>query len=294
MRQRAKAILRRARALAPFRDPEDNGNVLILGSGRSGTTWLAEQVALNSEGRIIFEPLHPQVAGKPSWAGSQSYVPPKDPCPTARAFFDPILDGRFRSVWTDRYNHRFIYQHRVIKMIRGNLMLGWFAATYPDARIALVLRRPFDVAMSQIRCGWPSSIDHLLDQPKLLEDYGDCLPEAISMARSPFELNIVQWCIENGLALRQFEKASKANTNLAVYEYEELKQDPDLFRSFLAFCGAKSDAHALRHLRKPSRAANLSDAEGRNVDTPYEPSDRERAYARQILTEFGFERFAPR
>jgi hypothetical protein len=277
--RRLRAILRRLRALLPFHDPSENPVVIVLGTGRSGTTWLAEQLAYAMRGRIIFEPLHPVANPGRDWVGYRKYMRVNDPAPEWRELFDTIVLGILRNQWTDRFNSRFIYHARVVKMIRGNLMLGWLARSYPEARIALVIRDPVDVARSQLRGNWPLEIEGFKTQPKMIEDYPILGTKLVTEAQSQFQLNVLHWAIENRVALDQLEVARAMGAKVEAFSYQVLRDDREQFRAFLIFCGAPATAAAMLHLHRPSRVSRLAPSK-------IEPSELERAFAANVAKAF--------
>ena len=60
---------------------------------------------------------------------------------TNPAYLDParaIVTGRVRSLWTDRYNRRPFPVRRLVKEVRGNLLLPWLHARFPGMPMALM------------------------------------------------------------------------------------------------------------------------------------------------------------
>lgn len=250
-----RAIPRRLRALLPFHDSANNKVVIVLGTGRSGTTWLAEQLAYAMRGRILFEPLHPAANPGRDWMLNRKYLRAGDPAPEWRTLLDAIVFGTLRNRWTDRFNSRFVYRARVVKLIRGNLILGWLARNYPEARLVLVIRDPVDVAHSQLRGGWPVEIERFTCQPEMMVDYPILRSELVTHAEGQFELNILHWAIENRVALDQLALASSQGAKAEVFAYHVLRDEPDQFRNFLAFCNAPTNDAAMRYLRRPSKVS---------------------------------------
>lgn len=267
------------RARVPFADPVENKVAIVCGTGRSGTTWLAEQLAYATFARIIFEPLHPAANKGRQWVGKRAYLRANDPAPAWRAVIDPIVHGTLRNRWTDRYNARYRYRFRVVKMIRANLMLGWLAHNYPQARIALVIRDPVDVAKSQLRGGWPIELGRFTAQAALMEDYPILNSELLAAADSQFELNVLHWAIENRVALDQLEVARARGARVEVFSYHVLRDDTDRFQAFLEFCGTPNDIDTLRHMRRPSRVSRSPQP----VDAP---TPEQRAFAVQVANAF--------
>ena len=159
--------------------------ILLLGSGRSGTTWLLDALARSNNLRTIFEPLHPtEIQGAFLFANSFY----KNGMTDLNLYnhFKKYLYERNTSLWCDcRYTHedltpqiknlvslkysyfllklykraisRFIQSYkqnnnrRIVKLIRANLMLGWLREQFPEARIVFVLRHPCAVVASKMK-----------------------------------------------------------------------------------------------------------------------------------------------
>src|SRR5205823_2027901 len=98
--------------------------VFVAGSGRSGTTWLAQLVNADNSFRVIFEPFNPRL-GVPDAAALPAYVPPEADGKALRQAFEPILLGKRGNRWTGQYNLRILSRRRLIKDIHSNLRLGW-------------------------------------------------------------------------------------------------------------------------------------------------------------------------
>ena len=116
-----------------FRD--DSGDpsraVLIAGTARSGTTWLADIIASQVSSRMMFEPFHSgevrSFGGFPRFPYRRPTVPDALLTGYARA----VLDGTIRDPWLDRHIERLFPTHRLIKEIRGNLFLAWLKNWFP-------------------------------------------------------------------------------------------------------------------------------------------------------------------
>jgi len=163
------------------------GPLLILGSGRSGTTWILDVIADAAQLRPIYEPLHP-VAVPAARELANRALGADDDVPEMSSFMDMVFSGRLRSAWTDyrvrgdrlrlgaegkldikklrmlyrtaRHlveNYRRYRGHRrragvVVKCIRANLMMPWLVRHYRP-RILFVVRHPCAVIASRLKAG---------------------------------------------------------------------------------------------------------------------------------------------
>lgn len=234
MALRASQLAFHARRLSMFclpcycdvaRCPDDV--VLVLGSGRSGTTWVADVIARLCRARIVFEPFV-MLANRKSFAVSQ-FTPesklnrnlqlylPNGQCGQEPFLnqIDMIIRGRIRTWWSEMEARPGLFCARVVKDIRANLMTGHIAARWPSLRIVYVIRDPVEVIQSQLHireAGWnfdwshDSIVSGAVKVPPELCDLAACVTP-----RSPIcERLVVRWCIETSVArntLRQHPNA---------------------------------------------------------------------------------------
>lgn len=101
--------------------------VLLVGSRRSGTTWLSETINYRNDFRKIFEPFHPLHS---SWARDvhsewAKYVDPGYVDDTLERKCTRLWSGRLRDPWTDKHNTKQIATRRMIKSVEStNLLPG--------------------------------------------------------------------------------------------------------------------------------------------------------------------------
>lgn len=295
---------------------------VIAGSGRSGTTWVLDALAVPNGLRTIFEPLHPAcVPGAAPFA--HRYVAEGDEAPDLGSFFDGVLDGRARGIWIDyrvrsdrlrprlqtlasigeaklwaarvrkvqRNRRRFRPQRSapvIVKLIRGNLLIGWLARNRP-VRIALIVRHPGAVFESKQRMAgddWDplAAVRPYLEQPRLLETL-DCERFAAGLASAaPMTQHTAAWCFENALPLRHAR-----DWGVHVVYYEQLVTDAAAWQGL-------GEALGLARLPGPELLGRASDqadplrrrdsytSVGRWIDA-IDAADRDRGQA--VLERFG-------
>jgi len=127
----------------------------------------------------IFEPFHPPLLKEhlaPGTADSGSlridhwYLNPNGCHEDWDPFLRDTLNGRIRNLWTDVDRTSFLPSHFLIKTIRAQFMIGYIVRTF-GIRTALIVRNPVDVVASRLALGWGATLDDLLAQPDLIEDY---------------------------------------------------------------------------------------------------------------------------
>ena len=132
--------------------------IVIAGSPRSGTTWLAELLNTIPRSAILWEPLFldadPQLPK--IGFGWRTYVPPDRDRPEMEAYLRRVLTGRVLNPWTlQRTSLRDVYRVKrwIVKFVRANMLLPWLTLRFPTRRPLLLVRHPCAVVASQIRNG---------------------------------------------------------------------------------------------------------------------------------------------
>lgn len=152
--------------------------ILLLGMGRSGTTWVANIINHDKSYRVLFEPFFPSLVEAAKDFEYIQYMRLDDDDETLIPGARKILSGRVRSLWVDKENKGLLYRRRIIKDIRCNLMAGWLKKQAPDMPVILIIRHPLQVACSWRRLGWGkealgsrSDFEIIISQQKLLKDF---------------------------------------------------------------------------------------------------------------------------
>ncbi len=191
----------RSRISLPLIDrSESTSTLFVAGTGRSGTTWVAELLNHNNDFRLVFEPFHPirshkrlRTKGRAfSYPGGESSYSSQVEC---------VLDGSFRSLWTDQYNSGFVYNKKLIKAIRVNLLLPWIQARYSDLPIIFVVRNPVLNSVSRLKGNWPAPLEYFDNmEVRSLHPAIDYYVKHRGNL-SEWQATVVFWCIENLIAL---------------------------------------------------------------------------------------------
>src|SRR5581483_1278886 len=227
---RLRLVPERLRAgiyLDPWHRIEDT--VLVVASGRSGSTWIAE--VINHRGEYL-EP------------GEQQH-------PLARTV-DALLAGRVRGWWTDAHNRRRLVRRRIVKEVRLTNLLPWLRARHPGLRIVYGVRDPVAVARSWLELGWGDDLDDLLSQPALLTQFPGLEQTLAHVARhgDALERHVLRWCLENAIPLR-----AHAELDLHLVVYERLRAEPEREAARLfAYLGGEAPADEAA-VRRPSATA---------------------------------------
>lgn len=208
-----RASERISRPLVGGRPP--SSAVLLVGSGRSGTTWIADAIVAAGRLQQIFEPLQPnavpearRVAGWEDgpWTLVRSrYLGPGRPHPAWNNFLDRVFRGDVRNYWTDQVRTSWFPKRYLIKMIRANLMLGFIDKAFRPP-IVLVVRHPCAVVASRLRIPWQANVDDILSQEQLVEEHLRPWVGKIERERDPVGAHAVWWAVENYIASKDLEE----------------------------------------------------------------------------------------
>ena len=241
----------------------EKSTVFVAGSGRSGTTWLADLINYRGGFRCIFEPFWAKKTDVCSMFDKRQYLRGTEIYPEHAAAASAIIKGKSRSDWTDRGNRRRVYFKRLIKEIRANLFLFWLHNRFPAMPIVFLMRHPCAVVRSKLKMGWRWDVKELLNQKDLVDDFLDPFKDILQSAAGDFEHLLLLWCVENYVPLQQFGPG-----NLFVVFYENLAAEPEreIDRIF-AWLGRKAGAEVIDLVSKPSALSREHSAirSGRNV-----------------------------
>lgn len=228
--------------------------VAVVGSARSGTTWLGDLLAAGLKARIVFEPFHPVHVPEAARFGLMPYRTPDDEDPQLLEFCRSVFSGELRGPWVDRQASRILPAGRVVKCVRANLFSAWLRARLSDVQVVVLVRHPASVVLSRMGVGWDPSmdVDALLGNERLIRHHlADDLDWARSLATEE-ERNALVWAIHHLVTFRQRDPLAGSR----VVFYEDLLADPsavltDLYRSL----GRPSARTHERRLRRPSSTA---------------------------------------
>jgi hypothetical protein len=290
---------RRAQRLIPRLIFDNDGDyrksVLLVGSGRSGTSWVPDVLNHDHRYRYIYEPFHSMhVPMARNWLPRQ-YVRPDDRDAERAALADAILSGRIRNGYADAYNKCVFVKQRLIKDTRLQLALKWIRTRYPELPIVYLMRHPCAVVNSRIQLQRDSDLARqFFGQPDLMTDFLQPFRAAMENAKDAFERHLFIWCVENYVPLRQLEPS-----DVHFVFYEDVCTDPrGVLEKLRAYLGLPFDERALERVNKPSIQARKYHGGGTSaivtgaslVDAwkKYVPAERIRG-SDEILAMFGLD-----
>jgi hypothetical protein len=239
--------------------PEDT--IFLVGSRRSGTTWLSETINYRNQYRTIFEPFHPLHSRWARVAHSEwaKFVEPDYDDPALEQQCRRLWEGRVRDPWIDKHNTKRVATRRLVKAVESTNLLPWIESRWPELKVVYVLRHPFATSESQLEVDFQddglTDLTVLRGRPRLVEGVCRTLrsPDAarhlVVHAEDPFEQHVVRWCLENRAPLAMLRPDT---THVVLYEDAVLQIGSELTR-LGQFVGQSFDDAALEAARRPSR-----------------------------------------
>lgn len=191
--------------------------VVLYSSGRSGSTWLSDLLHSLPRTRLVFEPFHPRHGVQELASYRYRYLDPNSAEPVLEQAYAGVLTGVRTTRWVEQLNNPacFLYDRRIVKLVRANLLFPWLASRYPEHRNVLLLRHPAAVVVSQVKNGWELSSQRIRDQQALLERPGIRALDRFGWPASGFLGNLLFWAAENRVAM---DHAMQSNTLVVFYE----------------------------------------------------------------------------
>lgn len=251
--ERAVTLARRAGRLLPRvyfdRDGDYRNTVLLVGSGRSGTSWVPDVINHDHSYRYLYEPFHSKhVYEARHWLPRQ-YVRVDDDDPRRVDLATRIFTGKLRNGYADAYNRCVVVQRRLVKDTRLQLALGWIRKRFAGMPMIYLMRHPCAVVNSRLQLGRDSDLERMFfSQPELMADHLEPLRAEMERAKDDFERHMFIWCVENYVPMRQLHAA-----DVHLIFYENVCENPQAELDRLAaYLGAAFDERAMRNVTKPS------------------------------------------
>ncbi|HEY8082573.1 MAG TPA: hypothetical protein VIE64_03310 [Solirubrobacterales bacterium] len=230
---------------------------LVLGSGRSGTTWLAESIARQHRSRLLFEPFHPQLGAIRE--GARLFLDPTENPSVFERSVRRILSGRVRGAYIDEIRIARLPRGRIVKDVHAANLLPWLRTNHPAVPVVYVVRHPIAASLSRLRSDTFYGIGDYLATPPGREDAEDSpvaawlpLYDTYRDHPEPLVRLVAEWCIENVYPLRGSDDAGGA---LTFYENAVLDPVSELTRLGELCAGALGPARVppkIGQLRRPS------------------------------------------
>jgi hypothetical protein len=229
-----------------------NNPILICGTHRSGSTWLAEIINRTLRYRYIEEPIR-MAKDLELQIYNRRYLRPGKFDEYMSSFFKSIVEGKRQRFHLNRKNQHFICRGTLIKDVGINLMLKWLRQEFPTVKIIYILRDPFLVVNSSINTNWlsPKEPSFWWSQKELVEDYLYNFEDIIKRTNSDIEKFVLEWCILNLVPIKQFSE-----NDWKMVLYSDLIKSPEktlgvIFRHI----DSPYDRSILQYIKKPSHTS---------------------------------------
>lgn len=213
-----------------------NKQIIIVGSARSGTSWLAETIAAQQRYRLLFEPEH-EYHTRDGKLICDKFITQENFSPEVENYFSRIFANRVDNDWIAQCSNRKFKRHLwpflpkkiIIKFVRANLA-AHFMNEHFKIPIIHLLRNPYDVLHSQQRVGFPwlYNLNHFQEQEGFMELVNSKFNIDIKETSKYTELETlcIRWCLENVIPLQEGPSYSY---NGKIVRHEDLRNDINLF-----------------------------------------------------------------
>ncbi len=192
-------------------------SLLIIGSPRSGTTFVMESINQNNDFRLIFEPFEPEYTPEWSAFSKRQYLHPQTITNKEIKIIANILTGKYHNSWIDRYNRKLKCDKRIIKAVRANLLVPAIRSIYPNLPIIYIIRNVYDVIHSKMKMNFDDELDFILYNDLFIKTYYPNVDFSIFDLKSPFSRHALTWSLENDFLLRHKESFS-----LILLDYDSI------------------------------------------------------------------------
>jgi len=200
--------------------------LIVAGTGRSGTTWLAELLRGLPDYKFLHEPLNPGRNPEAMQYGyrhatyDRVYLAPGDRWTEFRSFMRRILEGRVgpSGLWRFETDNRFrmmweFFRRRkiLVKFTRALRFLHWLHEEFSPRAIVVIIRHPCAVVHSMLRYGaWDPA--RLREQSpvkfqfetSMLEglpaDFVERFGPRLKEVREPYEMMAHLWAMDYHMA----------------------------------------------------------------------------------------------
>lgn len=213
-----------------------NKHVIIVGSARSGTSWLSETLAQPYRYRMLFEP-EQETRTRHGHLICDKWLQVPTDSPKAHRYLKRVFQNRVDCDWIAQNSNRRFKRHLwplipkkfIIKFVRANLA-SYYMHTAFNIPVIHIIRNPYDVIRSQqqVKFPWLYDLSRFVAQDRLVRLIQDVFNYDIRHYKSlnPIEILALRWCIENVLPLETFPEYKSIVT---LVRYEDLISDIDLF-----------------------------------------------------------------
>jgi hypothetical protein len=234
--------------------------VLVFGSGRSGTSWLAETMARPRGYRLLFEPEHEEHVPE-GRALTDRLLMPGEQYPDADRFLIKLFKNRIDNDWIAQHSYRkykmhlwpFIVKKKIVKFVRCNLAMHYIASKY-NLPAVYIRRNPYSTIYSQNRVGFPwlFDLEKFKNQPEIVNGVKQlCGSDILNQELTNLQKLALRWAIENIFPFNYFRHPEKYS-QLIFLEYESIKGNLDVYTNLLHRLCLQPPQDLIRQFHRPS------------------------------------------
>jgi hypothetical protein len=201
--------------------------ILILGHGRSGTSWVGQIISAARRVLYYFEPMHPRALGSRELSNWFRYARPEDRDEALERVFDPVFAGlpTPSKAWNRGGWHRWVPGYRIaVKDVASLMAAEWLYERY-QPQMVLIVRHPCPVILSELKQGvsGKESLATLLDSSDLVSDHLRSYVSFLKQATGEIEQLGAVWAARHRVIANALEK----NPQWRIVYYEALCADPE-------------------------------------------------------------------
>lgn len=236
-----------------------NKHLIVVGSARSGTSWLSETLAQPFRYRMLFEP-DQETRTKQGYLLCDKWLTSKADSKDAYTYLTKVFKNRVDCDWIAQNSNRkfkrhlwpFVPKKFIIKFVRCNLSAHYINAEF-NIPLIHIIRNPYDIIRSQqqVKFPWLYDLSHFATQEKLVKLIQDRFNYDITQFEKLTDVEILtlRWCIENVIPLEVLEPYSG---KAIVVRYEDLLGNVNLFYELCAAFNLEPVTNLEKHFKQPS------------------------------------------
>ncbi len=271
-----------------------NKHIIIVGTARSGTSWLSETLADQNRYRLLFEP-EQKTRTKRGYLLCDQWLEEDKVSLEAEKYLKLVFKNRVDCDWIAQNSNRKLKRHLwpfipkkfIIKFVRCNLSANYMNKKF-HIPVIHVIRNPYEVLSSQMRVNfiWLNDLSLFVEQDSLVKLIWDNYQLDLKNINdySHLELLTLRWCIENVIPL---ELLSEKDSRYQMLRYEDLIEDIDFFKALCKRNNLEPVSNLKDIYERPSSKAHAKGSVNMNASTKSLFSSKELVQINGILDIFG-------
>lgn len=213
-----------------------NKHLIIVGTARSGTSWLSELLAQPFRYRLLYEPEHAKRTKEGHLVCDQWLQEVGDSL-AAHQYLKKVFANQVDCDWIAQSSNRKYKMHLwpwlakryIIKFVRANLAAKYMNEVF-DIPVIHMIRNPYSTIKSQQRANfeWLTDLSIYAEQALLVDLVWNRFHFDINTYKTLTQLEqlALRWCIENALPLEVLEPYKGKHK---IVQYEKLYKNPEVY-----------------------------------------------------------------